>query len=348
MSTATHPSIKDLAAAVERRMHFHFSNYRSAPSAGLFEAGQESEIFDEVESLTLRGGKRLRAALILIGGGLLEDGAMGSQAHLDAGAALELIQSYLLIHDDIMDDDAVRRGGPSVHVALENAGHPRDEAIGLAILAGDLAKSIAEEIVAGLETSADRLSATQKILAHMHRDVIYGQSLDIGGSAPSEVIARHKTASYTTIGPLMIGAALSGSSDATLHELYEIGLALGVAFQIKDDLLGLFGDPDQLGKPIGADLRAGKRNWIIERALEITGDDGRSAILATHGRIGSTEDSVRGTLRIIESSGAPEDARQRIDDLIEQAVGRIEQAAFNKDATALLKQLARYIGQRNS
>jgi geranylgeranyl diphosphate synthase, type I len=221
---------------------------------------------DAARDLTLRGGKRYRAALLAAAyAGVASEAAV--EPALQAGVALELLQTYLLIQDDWMDRDDTRRGGPSVHAAL--AARLGDVHLGAAsaLLASDLAWNLAFEVLASIELPPQRVVAAIGLFTRIHQDVIVGQEIDLIGRA-EDVEAMHalKTGSYTVRGPLLLGASLAGAPGSTLDALERYAAPVGVAFQLRDDLLGTFGLPEETGKPVGNDLRAGKRTAVLAEA----------------------------------------------------------------------------------
>jgi geranylgeranyl diphosphate synthase type I len=340
--------LEDIAASVEQRLEQLFGERAAGPRTGLFAASPRSELLDQVRDLTLRGGKRLRPALLAGGASLFAPDAIEDPAVIDAGAALELLHAYFLIHDDIMDEDETRRGGLSVHAALtRDKGSPklgRD----LAILAGDLASALHEGLLANLRAAADRRIAVARIFAEMHLDVVHGQTLDLLGSAGAEEIASRKTASYTTVGPLTAGATLGGASDDQVAALADIGRPLGVAFQIRDDLLGAFGDSSRTGKPVGSDLRAGKRTLLLERALALSSARERSFIESALGRDDATDDEVAAATGALETCGARSACEERVDALVDRALGALASGPYLEGGVQLLDRLARVISQRDA
>ena len=219
-----------------------------------------------------RGGKRFRPALLAASwvacGGGEGDAAEPElpQAVLDAGCAWELLQAYFLIHDDWMDGDDTRRGGPSVHVQL--AAHHDDAQLGAAsaILAGDLACALAHRILLEADAPADVVRAASAAFARVHEEVVLGQAIDLTLAAADRAAVERmhalKTGSYTVRGPLEVGAVIArGSSDAHAA-LDRYARPLGVAFQLRDDLLGAFGDASATGKPVGGDVRSRKRTAL--------------------------------------------------------------------------------------
>lgn len=229
---------------------------------------------------TLNGGKRIRAALAVQG--YLAGGKKINSAIYDIGAAMELIHSYLLIHDDIIDQDALRRGRPSMHCRFSNSfsknmppAHRDHLGRSLAILAGDISSVWAYELF-----TKSNFSDKQKMeaLNEMNRMIFKcgaGEILDVAielKNHPKESdilkVQIYKTASYTIEGPLAIGAVLGEAKPSVVKTLREFARPLGIAFQIQDDILGLFGNEKEVGKPIGSDLRQGKITLLILRALK--------------------------------------------------------------------------------
>ncbi len=271
--------------------------------------------------LTLRGGKRFRAALLVATYAGVAPGADLEPAY-KAGMALELLQTYLLIQDDWMDGDLTRRGGPSVHAAL---GRVLGTHLGAAsaMLASDLTCNLAFEVIASIALPAERVVRTMRVFHQVHEDVIVGQQIDMMGRA-EDVEAMHalKTGSYTVRGPLSLGATLAGAPAETLAALDRFAAPVGVAFQLRDDLLGTFGAAEDTGKPVGNDLRAGKRTAILAEAL-----DGRSPLSASEreavervlGRAEATNAEVLAATAALETCGAHEAVKQRLIGLCREA-----------------------------
>ena len=235
----------------------------------------------------LRGGKRLRAAFCYWGW----RGAGGADGEeiVAAASAMELFQAAALIHDDVMDDSDTRRGLPAVHrrfASAHRAGswHGDGERFGMAgaVLAGDLCLVWSDELFSGCGLDAAALGRGRVPFDRMRTQLMAGQYLDMleqavatgrdpaAGQVATErarQVIRFKSAKYTIEEPLQIGGALAGADEALLAGYRAYGLPLGEAFQLRDDVLGVFGDPEQTGKPAGDDLREGKRTVLVARAL---------------------------------------------------------------------------------
>jgi len=326
---------------VERRIERLFEAREDGEFGAIFVGRPAPVLFDCVRDLTLRGGKRLRAALVYAGARLFDPDAERDLAVCDAAAAMELLHTYFLIHDDIMDEDDTRRGGPSAHAALARATGDAKLGRDLAILAGDLASSLHERLVAGLATREERHRKAAQLFARMHADVIHGQTLDLLGTAESEDVADHKTASYTTVGPMAIGAALGGASLDDILRVAAIARPIGIAFQISDDILGVFGDPAATGKPRGSDLKSGKRTALLQRALELADGEGRAAISAVLGRRDAKEAEVDAAISAMARTSAKEMCEERAAKLVSFAVDTLEKSGFDAEGIAMTAHIAR-------
>jgi geranylgeranyl diphosphate synthase type I len=222
------------------------------------------ELVAALESLTMRGGKRLRP-VVAAAAMLAVDPGRDLASVVDLGASLELLQTYLLAHDDFMDGDLERRGGPAVHAIFRAA--YADDHLGdsLGVLGGDLASAYSLELFLGAPFAASRLRDGLEALLDLRKEVYFGQHLDIVGDADVARMHDLKTGSYTVRGPARLGGLLGNASEAQLTVLRAWADPLGEAFQLTDDLLGTFGDASATGKP-GDDLRHGKRTSLVVRA----------------------------------------------------------------------------------
>jgi geranylgeranyl diphosphate synthase type I len=283
-------------------------------------------VAEAIAGLALRGGKRMRAALVAAG-----FATKGPETRLIAACepamiAIELLQTYLLIHDDWMDDDDVRRGGPSVHVLLGQRFGGKTAGDAGAVLAGDLASGFAQEALLETDLAPDRVLGAARAFACIQSDVVRGQLAEMRfggrGAGPSvEAVHALKTASYTVTGPLLVGAALAGADDAVRKELERFGRPLGVAFQLRDDLLGVFGDPSATGKPVWNDLRQGKRTALV---AELGRDARGEALLANVlGNASAPDAEVAAVVRAMEDTGARARVEARVRELCDEARGAL-------------------------
>lgn len=265
---------------------------------------------EAARDLSLRGGKRMRAALVATG----FDAFGGTGDCMPAMLAIELLQTYLLIHDDWMDDDDVRRGGKTVHVLLRERLGDKSLGDSAAILAGDLASGWAQEALLECDVPATNLVRAMKAYARINVDVVCGQLAEMTASSSGasavrpfvETVHALKTASYTVTGPLLVGAALAGANDAAGLERF--GRPLGIAFQLRDDLLGTFGDPSATGKPIHNDIRQGKRTALV---AELVRDAAGAKLWASR--------DVDAIVKAMEGSGAKSRVESRVRELLDEA-----------------------------
>ena len=285
-----------------------------------------------VRDLTLRGGKRLRPALAYLAAvSIRPEGEL--RGLVGACASLELLQSYLLIHDDIMDDDDVRRGGPTVHRMLAGPGDgegARQRGRDLAILAGDLACVAARMMLE--DSGAPRIGDAQRVLATMEWEVIHGQLLDVTGSPDVATMHDLKTGSYTTRGPVRFGAALAGATDSQEDALRAYAHPLGLAFQLRDDLLDVTGDPSKTGKPVGTDLREGRVSAVIREALSRADDGQRRRLESAWGRGAELPgDELAEALTTLRATGAIEACTDRVKALTGEAAAGLETAPLRSE-----------------
>ena len=287
----------------------------------------------------LRGGKRLRGALVILGhraaGG---DG----EAALEASIGVELLHAYLLIHDDFMDGDDLRRGGPTLHKSL-GGDHLGDS---LAILLGSLCQAWAYELVlgTGLPGGGERQAA--KIMSLALEEVTLGQMADLRAplAAPLDergilALERLKTGSYTFEMPLLLGAALADGPAQVVGALSAYARPLGQAFQIADDLLGSFGAPEVTGKPNASDLREGKRTLLVARALERASPEDQATLRAG---LGNPHADVEQLREILRRTGAVDFAHAEAERLRDEALRALDTPALPADVAAVLREIAVY------
>lgn len=319
MLTAPPPTLpfRDLLAGYRHDFETAARTYLETKRAEAEAMAPASTVLVEtVTDLVMAGGKRLRPALVHFGyeaaGGAAET-ASAPDATLPVALASELLHTYLLIHDDIMDHAELRRGRPTAHQSFgqrHRAAHwPGDAADygrSMAILAGDLAASYAFELAARVEARD-----VERCFAAMAQEVIHGQYLEVlitYALAPSEDeltrVLRLKSGRYSVERPLELGALLAGASAAVVGGLKSVGQALGEAFQLRDDLLGMLGDPDAVGKPVGADWAEGKFTFLAFHALGGASPEDRAFLAATRGAKNLGPTDLRRVLRLLDETGA--------------------------------------------
>lgn len=323
-----------------------------------------AEATRELRRFVLNGGKRLRPTFAwwawrAAGGPAAGPSAKGA---LHAVSALELIQGCALVHDDLMDDSDERRGAPTVHVTFstlhaDRGWHGASQRFGAAaaILIGDLSLAWADDMFATAPLPAETLAAARPVWQAMRTEVLAGQYLDIHTQATGNTSAEAaaavnelKTAAYTVARPLHLGAALAGADAETVDVLRSFGHDIGVAFQLRDDLLGVFGDPAVTGKPAGDDLREGKRTLLIARGFELARDGDADAISAALGASelsASTLDAARSAL---VDAGAVDAVEKEIAELTARATGTLNAASISDAAREQLLALARAATDRRA
>lgn len=311
---------------------------------------------------TLRGGKRFRAILVLAGFHLAT--GRNPRPALPAAAALEHFQSWMLIHDDIIDHAEERRGGPTVHRAVAQThrrerreGSSEDYGVGIGITLGDLEEPFTVEGILSARASANARVAALAEYVRMTRLTAYGQLLDIrngvldpGSVREEDVLAVHrfKSAIYTVVSPLKIGAFLGGSSSARLRDLETFGTNIGVAFQLRDDVLGAGFDADESGKSSN-DLVEGKRTLLVVRAWEKGSDADRSRLARVLGNAQAPPEDVERARNVIRDTGSLEYSERRIGELTRTAIRSIDRSrTIPAGGKTLLKEVADRLVHRRS
>ena len=309
----------------------------------------------------LAGGKRLRPAFCYWGW----RGAGGSpdldDAALRASASLEFLQACALIHDDVMDGSDTRRGLPSahrrfagVHRGAEWLGSPESFGVGAAILLGDLCLSWADELLLTTDFPEESLRRGKTVYDEMRTELMAGQFLDLleqargGGSVERALtVVRYKSAKYTIERPLHLGAALAGADSSVIDAYTGYGLPLGEAFQLRDDILGVFGDPKETGKPAGDDLREGKRTVLMAIAVERS-TPAQAAVVRRHlGDPGLDANGVAALREIITDTGALDHTETLISERLAESLAALDTADLVPDARVVLTGLA-YAATRRS
>jgi geranylgeranyl diphosphate synthase type I len=319
---------------------------------------QLDSISEELSPLTdaladlIAGGKRLRPAFCYWG--YRGAGGEDDEAIVEAAAALELFQACALIHDDVMDGSDTRRGLPAVHRRFASmhrseswSGDPEAFGTGAAVLLGDLCLVWSDEMLSRCRLPAERLLAGTRVYDTMRTELMGGQYLDLleqargGGSVERALrVARYKSAKYTIEKPLHLGAALAGAGQEVLDGYSGYGLPLGEAFQLRDDVLGVFGDPSVTGKPAGDDLREGKRTALVAMALE-TASRAQAAVVRRHlGDPHLSPDGVAQLRGVLTDTGAVDRVEALIEELMDDAVTALAAAPVEEDARAVLLELA--------
>ena len=297
----------------------------------LSDLGPDLEEFVDAAVDFVRGGKRLRP--LFCRAGWLVAGGDPDDRRLDhAAAALEWLQGSALVHDDLMDDSDTRRGRPSIHREFERkhreaslVGDPERHGASVAVLLGDLMLSWADEQFRS--SGLPRIGEALRFLDLCKSEVVAGQYLDVLAQTRVSVgvdeamrVVRYKSAKYTVERPLHLGAALAGADDGLIAVLSDVALPLGEAFQLRDDVLGVFGDPGVTGKPAGDDLREGKRTVLVARVAQLGTDADRELLARTLG----TAAGVDALRELVQRTGALAAVEDDIDRLQRQAEAALD------------------------
>ena len=310
------------------------------------------EIIEALRDFT-EGGKRIRAALLYQGYACFKE---GNEEVIKLSAVMELLQSFLLIHDDIIDRDSLRRGKLTIHKRFEEevesgkAISKEHFGISMALLVGDLASSFMIEFISKSNFDAETKIKAIAVLHAFLQKTIYGQVLDAHTQIrelPEEDLAEIvylKTTSYTIEGPLHIGAVLAGANEEELVKLSKMAIPLGRAFQIQDDILGIYGDEKRLGKPIGSDIKEGKRTLLWNKAMKLSAE--KDFLENVLGKNISLEDLQR-TREIIKKCGALDFCKQIVKSSVEEGKEKIRQTKIREEAKSFLLEMAEFLENRD-
>lgn len=326
--------------------------------------GRDAAVFLDAAAETLRGGKRLRARFAHAGwtavARFADRTGAESEAVWDLCAALEIFQSAALVHDDLIDNSDTRRGRPAAHRALEQrhgelswAGDAAAFGRSAAILLGDLLISWSDDLLEHSLREHPHADAVRRIYARMRRDVTTGQFLDVaeesawrvsGDDAHAERALRVvslKSARYSIEQPLALGAALAGADAAQQEALRDFGHPIGMAFQLRDDVLGVFGDESLTGKPAGDDLREGKRTVLIALTRERLDRPARRVLDDLLGDPGLDTAQIAALQATISDSGALARVESMIADYAAIADRALSGARLDNASVGELRDLAR-------
>jgi len=328
--------------------------------------GQHAGALVEALRTMLDGGKRLRPAFCYWSWrahasdrATAQRTAADRRTVLRVGAALELFQAAALFHDDVMDASDTRRGRPSAHRHFEAVhreagwvGPPDGFGEAAAILLGDLALVASEREFAAATSSAPPAvrTAAREVFDRMRSEVTVGQYLDVLAQAlpwgdgtedeeRARAVVRAKSARYSVEHPIVLGAVLAGASPDAVERCRRVGLALGEAFQLRDDLLGVFGDPAATGKPAGDDLREGKRTVLVARAVQLSAPADRALLIEHLGRRDLDVADVELLRDVLRRSGALDAVEAMIDRLAGPALRALAESELDDPGRTMLVRL---------
>lgn len=341
----------EIRAHVERALHSVLDDQRHRWQAV---SPTMSIVFDELETMVLSGGKRLRPQF-LHWGWVAAGGDIADAGHHSFGAAIEMLHAFALFHDDVIDDAATRRGHETTHRRMSAqhhedglAGESRRHGEGVAVLVGDIAYSLSDLLMNELPKEA------RPFWNDLRLEMNVGQFLDTLAAAQQQfdvahalTVARFKTAKYTIERPLHIGALAADAERGRelLGVLSDYGLALGAAFQLRDDILGAFGDETTTGKSVGGDFREGKPTVLISIAMQST-DPSHREVLDRIGDATLSTSDITHIQRVISDSGALAQTEEMITNLRDEALRSIETDSIDSIARENLASLAQTVTDR--
>jgi geranylgeranyl diphosphate synthase type I len=323
--------------------------------------GSLGPVADAVET-AVADGKRLRAAFCYWG--WRAAGQPDSDALVQAAASMELVHAAAVVHDDLIDDSPLRHGRPTAHLALREAvkDHPEPAlaARSLAMLAGDLLMSMAGQLFVTSGLPAAYLSRARPLWACLARELVAGECLEIlhtGAAAPDTAtslkVVRYKTAKYTVEQPLLIGALLGGAGERLREGCSAYGLPLGEAFQLRDDLLGLFGDPRLTGKDGSDDVRGHRPTALLSETWRLAGEEDRARLrtllaAGAEARTADTADPADAVRDVMRRLKAPDRIEDMITARVEEALRALDELDLPGPAATALTGLAHSAAVRRS
>ncbi len=306
---------------------------------------ETKKLIENIMEFNLRGGKRIRPLIIIFAYKCFKEGE--ESQIVDASIAIELMQAYFLIHDDIMDNADLRRGKKSMHKLYDQ----KDENFGksIAILAGNACASYVYEVILKSKFSDSSKLKALEWLRWIDQRVNYGQELDLmpgfENLNENEVMKIYelKTASYTAQGPIFLGAALAQATDKEINQLKEYGHKIGMAFQIQDDILGVYGNIEEIGKPNDSDIKEGKKTLLIVKALELCNAKDREFLLKNYGVKNTSDEDLEKIRSIIKNCKALEYCNNKVEQLVAKGKESISNLELRKEGKDFLFEMAEYI-----
>ncbi|EKE18866.1 MAG: hypothetical protein ACD_9C00211G0007 [uncultured bacterium] len=348
--------LDELKIAIDREMAIQFD-------AVIADASKKDKLIAEALShakkIALAGGKRVRGTLLCNSYSGL--GGRDRKKILKAAAAIEFVHLFLLVHDDIIDRGDLRHGKETIHKLFakkvqKNNSNEKSEHFGdsIAIIVGDMLHAVAQKIILETGFSSENLSRALLQLQKVIATTIIGQSQDIaieqkGDASEKDVLKMYenKTARYTFEGPLHVGATLAGCSDRrTFDILSKYSVPLGIAFQIQDDILGVFGSQKKMGKSVASDIEEGKVSLMVVKAREAATSQQKNHLNSILGKKNLTKKEIREFQNILKSTGALEYCRKLASGYIQRAKLELEKIIIKKDAKVFLIGLAEYLEAR--
>lgn len=315
-----------------------------------------ARMLEVCSDFVIEGGKRLRPAFVYFGwkaaGGTGDENVI-----LRAAISMELVHAGALVHDDVMDNSDLRRSKPTVHKIFEREMGGEEVGRSLAIVAGDMILALADEAMSAYPNFGGRYQEARKCFDEMCKEINLGQHLDVLGNLLPEVseewimqVMRYKTAGYTVEKPLLVGAILGGASEGMIKGLSEYGIKLGIAFQIKDDFLGMFGSEKKVGKPVDSDLKEGKKTLLVSKTFERLLADGRKEDLERFKSIlgdqNLTEEDHKWCQNLMRETGSMSYCQQLVEKLTEEAATSLKDVEIDNEARRFLLGISEFLVAR--
>ncbi|MEE2904471.1 MAG: polyprenyl synthetase family protein [Myxococcota bacterium] len=344
-SAMSSPVMLDLDA-IREQINQELEIFFEQKLQSLTQSGSGSRsMVENLREFTLRPGKRIRPIMVLIGYAAAT-GDVPPREVLRASLCTELLQSYLLIQDDWMDEDAMRRGKPSMHFKLRASFEDRQVADSVSFLISDLASSFAEELLVLAPIPAEARLAALKTYTWMHQQVVCGQFLDVTHHSDVRQIHELKTASYTVTGPLLLGAGLGSGSDELATCLRNFGNAIGLAFQARDDYIGTFGSQAKSGKLTNSDLQQKKSTILLKLLQDHVRDAEQEELihLLSHDVLNAQMATRIKDLMIHHH--IPDMVETEIDKLYQEAMEQLDRCSFSDEAKGVLRKIASLLVHR--
>ena len=349
-------TLRDFKKKVDKEIVIYFDKV-------IKETGDKDAIITDalkyVKKFTLAGGKRIRPALMYYG--YVGSGGKEKEKMLKTSVSIELIHMFLLMHDDVIDRDIERHGKKTVNKRYEDMGKklfPQKDAkhfgISIALIIGDMIAAFGNQILfdSGFNEKniMKALSGLQSIISY----TVIGEVKDFyieykGKASEKDVLSMYecKTAKYTIEGPLHLGAVLGGSDGKLLKAISAYSIPIGIAFQIQDDILGIFGNGKKLGKEIGSDIEEGKITILVTKVWEKANREQRKVFDEILGKKNPSKNDIEIFKNIVRETGALDYAKKMANEYIEKGKKELEKMDLNKEAKDFLREMANYMTQRD-
>lgn len=316
------------------------------------------EMAEKIREFVLSGGKRIRPTIFYCG--YIAFGGKETDKIMKAAISIELIHSFLLIHDDIIDRDDFRHGDFSMHYKYEKEYsklYQRSDmnhfGNSMAIMAGDMAAAFGNEALTQSDFSSKLKIKAINRMNQIIANTIAGETMDVVLGTKKEFdmddvfkMQEYKTAKYTIEGPLQLGAILAGASDATVCSVRNFTIPLGIAYQIQDDIIGVFGDEKKTGKPAGADIREGKKTLLVAKVMELADENQKQILNHALGNSNVNEKEIEEVRKIIISIGSLKFSENKANELMKTSLKYISEMDIEEKHKELFLNLANFMVKR--